>query len=109
MTVPTAVTTMAGLNCGTPSSLAWPLLRAGLDGAVAVTDAEAAAAADALRGGGVDAGPCGCASLAGARVALTGDGAAERRAALGVDGGSTVVLVVTEGRAANPGPGGPVP
>ncbi len=45
VTVPTRVTTMAGLNCGTPSSLAWPILRAGLDAAVAVDDEEAAAAA----------------------------------------------------------------
>ncbi len=103
VTVPTGATAMAGLNCGTPSSLAWPRLRAGLDAAVAVNDAEAAAAAPVLRAGGVDAGPCGCASLAGATAALTGDGAAPRRALLGSGPRATVVLIVTEGAAANPG------
>src|SRR5690242_18082762 len=34
--VPTAGTVMAGLNCGTPSSLAWPVLAGGLDAAIAV-------------------------------------------------------------------------
>jgi diaminopropionate ammonia-lyase len=38
VTVPTAATIMAGLNCGTPSPAAWPVLVAGLDAAVAITD-----------------------------------------------------------------------
>jgi diaminopropionate ammonia-lyase len=101
--VPTRVTTMAGLNCGTVSSLAWPVVRAGLDAAVAVDDAEAAAAAAVLRAAGVDAGPCGSAALAGAEAALTGDGAEARRAALRIGRDATVLLVVTEGSAANPG------
>jgi diaminopropionate ammonia-lyase len=37
VTVDTGVTVMAGLNCGTPSSLAWPYIERGLDAAVAVT------------------------------------------------------------------------
>ncbi|HEY4751683.1 MAG TPA: diaminopropionate ammonia-lyase [Candidatus Limnocylindrales bacterium] len=103
VSVPTQVTTMAGLNCGTVSSLAWPVLRAGLDAAVAVDDAEAAAAAPILRAAGVDAGPCGCAALAGAVAALTGRDADARRAALRIGPDATVLLIVTEGLAANPG------
>jgi diaminopropionate ammonia-lyase len=38
VTVPTANTIMAGLNCGTLSSIAWPFFAGGLDAAVAVTD-----------------------------------------------------------------------
>ena len=53
-------------------------------------------------GGRRGRGPCGCAALAGVRSVLTGEGAAGRRAALGVGPGSTVVLLVTEGVAANP-------
>ena len=102
VTVPTTVTTMAGLNCGTPSSLAWPALAAGLDAAVAVADAEAASAGAALRAGGVDAGPCGWASLAGLRAAVATPGA---RDYLRLDAVSTVVLVVTEGTEANPSGG----
>ncbi|MET7482273.1 diaminopropionate ammonia-lyase [Streptomyces sp. NPDC005538] len=100
--VPTGTTTMAGLNCGTVSSLAWPYLREGLDAAVAVTDADSASAARDLAAAGVSSGPCGAASLAGARAALTGDGAGVRRAALGVGPASGLVLLSTEGTAANP-------
>jgi diaminopropionate ammonia-lyase len=98
----TGETTMAGLNCGTPSSTAWPFLRDGLDAAIAVTDDESARAARDLAALGVSSGPCGAASLAGVRAALTGDGADERRAALGLGPDSTVVLLSTEGAAANP-------
>lgn len=94
-TVRTGDTVMAGLNCGTPSSLAWPVLRAGLDAAVAVSDADAARAVADLADRGVSSGPSGAATLAAARAAL-GDGT--RRADLGVERDSTVVLLSTEGR-----------
>lgn len=97
--IETGETIMAGLNCGTPSSLAWPYLRRGLDAAVAVSDDDSARAATELLALGVDAGPCGAASLAGARVALTDP---DRRAALGVPEDATIVLLNTEGTAANP-------
>jgi diaminopropionate ammonia-lyase len=102
VSVTTGGTAMAGLNCGTPSSIAWPRLRDGLDAAVAVTDAAALRAAGDLAALGVSAGPCGAASLAGARAALTGHDATERRTALGIGPASTVVLLNTEGAAANP-------
>ncbi|MFI7099583.1 diaminopropionate ammonia-lyase [Streptomyces sp. NPDC050161] len=100
--VETGPTTMAGLNCGTLSHLAWPYLRDGLDAAVAVTDADSAAASRALAAHGVSSGPCGAAALAGTRAALTGPGATERRTALGLGPAATVVLLSTEGTAANP-------
>ncbi|MBL1097580.1 diaminopropionate ammonia-lyase [Streptomyces coffeae] len=100
--VETGETTMAGLNCGTPSSLAWPVLRDGLDAAVAITDADSARASRDLAALGVSSGPCGAASLAGVRAALTGEGAADRRGALGLGPASTLVLLSTEGTAANP-------
>jgi diaminopropionate ammonia-lyase len=97
VTVPTGTTTMAGLNCGTPSGLAWPYLRDGLDAAVAVSDEDSARATGDLAALGIAAGPCGAAALAGARAALRDD---ERRAALGPAG--VVALLSTEGAAANP-------
>lgn len=100
--VATGATTMAGLNCGTPSSIAWPDLSGGLDAAVAVSDAAGAGAAADLAALGVSSGPCGAAPLAGLRAALTGEGAADRRAALDLGPASTVVLLSTEGTAANP-------
>ena len=105
-TVATGETIMSGLNCGTPSKLAWPYLRDGLDAAVAVANSEAAVAARDLAGYGIPAGPCGGAALAGVRAALTGEGAQSRRAALALDSGGTVVLLSTEGSAANPVPAG---
>ncbi|MER7694483.1 diaminopropionate ammonia-lyase [Streptomyces sp. NPDC097610] len=102
VSVTTGDTTMAGLNCGTPSSIAWPYLRAGLDAAVAVADSDSARAAGDLAVLGVSSGPCGAAALAGLRVALTGVGAEERRTALGLGPSSVVVLLSTEGPAANP-------
>ncbi|UVI36173.1 diaminopropionate ammonia-lyase [Brevibacterium spongiae] len=97
-------TVMAGLNCGTVSSLAWPVLESGLDAAVTVTDAEALAAMDELHGQGIDVGPCGAASLAGLRAALTelgGAGEAGGAGALGLDADSHIVLLSTESAAAN--------
>ncbi|MEV0237894.1 diaminopropionate ammonia-lyase [Nonomuraea sp. NPDC050786] len=102
VSVITGQTTMAGLNCGTPSSLAWPYLRHGLDAAVAITDLASARAASDLAKLGVSSGPCGAAALAGVRAVLTGEGAEERRTALGLGPASVVVLLSTEGAAANP-------
>jgi diaminopropionate ammonia-lyase len=97
--VPTAGTVMNGLNCGTPSSIAWPYLRDGLDAAIAVSDAAAREAVAALSSAGVAAGPSGAAGLAGLRAALTGAGAASRRHDLGLDASEPAVVVClsTEG------------
>jgi diaminopropionate ammonia-lyase len=92
--VPTADTVMAGLNCGTVSSSAWPILRDGCDAAVSVSDDDALRAVADLTGLGVSSGPSGAATLAGARAALT---APERREALALSDDATVVLLSTEG------------
>lgn len=101
--VPTAGTVMAGLNCGTPSSLAWPVLAGGLDAAIAVADQQATEAGADLGRLGVRSGPSGAASLAGVRAALTGPGAGARRAGLGVTTSSVVLLLSTEGTGKNGG------
>ncbi|WP_327582917.1 diaminopropionate ammonia-lyase [Nonomuraea sp. NBC_00507] len=102
VSITTGHTTMAGLNCGTPSSIAWPYLHRGLDAAVAITDPASARAASDLAELGVSSGPCGAAALAGVRAMLTGEGAEEHRTALGLGPTSVVVLLSTEGTAANP-------
>jgi diaminopropionate ammonia-lyase len=93
-TVATAATVMAGLNCGTVSRSAWPVLHAGCDAAVAVSDTNALRAVADLGQLGVSSGPSGAAALAGARAALTEP---VRRAALGLDQDAVVVLLSTEG------------
>ena len=95
--VTTAATVMAGLNCGTVSSLAWPVLVAGLDAAVAVTDPSAERAAVDLARLGVQSGPSGAAALAGVRAALDGPPGRARRTDLAVTPSSVLVLLSTEG------------
>ena len=94
VTVPTAATVMAGLNCGTISRSAWPVLRAGCDAAVAVSDQDALSAVADLGQLGISSGPSGAAALAGARAALNQPG---RRLPLGLDDDAVVVLLSTEG------------
>ncbi|MFM1777735.1 MAG: hypothetical protein RL741_353 [Actinomycetota bacterium] len=97
--VETVPTIMAGMNCGTPSSDSWPTHLAGVDAAVAVTDEQARPDLKLLAELGVDAGPCGAATLAGVRLALSSP---DRRQELGITQNSVVVLFSTEGRSANP-------
>jgi diaminopropionate ammonia-lyase len=96
VSISTTSTIMAGLNCGTISSLAWPVLAGGLDAAVAVSDDAARRAAADLAAAGISSGPSGAASLAGVRAALTGEGSADRRRAVGVESASVIVLLSTE-------------
>ncbi len=97
--VDTTPTIMAGMNCGTPSSDSWPLHQAGIDSAIAIVDDVTRQAIYDLSDLGVDAGPCGAATLAGVREYL---GDSDRRAALKLSKDSVIVLLSTEGRAANP-------
>ena len=95
--VPTPGTTMAGLDCAAVSPAAWPSLRAGLHGTVAVDDAEAAAAMRELARAGLSIGESGAAPLAALR-ALLGDPECRALRAVAAVGASTrVLLVATEG------------
>lgn len=91
-TVPNTQTAMTGLNCGTPSTISWPLLQAGLDASSTVCDLEAHNALQRLNQAGLAVGPCGAAPLA-SLLRLT-DFDKER---LGLNQNSTVVLLCTEG------------
>ena len=92
--VPTADPIMAGLNCGTVSAAAWPVLRRGLDAAISVHDDEARTAVTDLATEGVSAGPCGAATLAGLTAYLGRSGA---RDAIDLPDDAIVVLLSTEG------------
>ena len=87
---------MAGLNCGTPSSAAWPDLREGIDAWVAVEDARAEEAMRVLAALGVVAGESGAAGLAGLMELMAGADAATR-ARLGLGPGARVLVLSTEG------------
>ena len=90
ISIVTANTIMCGMNCGTPSKIAWPVLRDGVWAAVAVSDRESHQDVVYLQNEGVNAGPCGAAPLAGLRR-LCAEGV------VGGKGNGVVVLFSTEG------------
>jgi diaminopropionate ammonia-lyase len=102
--IDTGPTSMAGLCCGTVSSLAWPLIEKGLDAAFTVFDSQCRPAAIDLAAAGVSAGPCGAAPLATLRDALRHPARNELTEHLELGPSSTIVMLVTEGIAANPLP-----
>jgi diaminopropionate ammonia-lyase len=84
---------MAGLNCGTPSSIAFPTLLAGLDACVAIEDSYAEEAMRTLARSGIVSGETGAAALGGLEALLE----MADRGDLGLDRNATVLLLVTEG------------
>ncbi|MGH8828234.1 MAG: pyridoxal-phosphate dependent enzyme [Jiangellaceae bacterium] len=88
VTVPTGDTVMAGLNCGTVSATSWPVLRDGVDAAVAVSDDDTLRAVADLGALDVSSGPSGAATLAGVRAAAPD---------LHLSDDAVVVLLSTEG------------
>jgi diaminopropionate ammonia-lyase len=96
---PTGVTVMSGLNCGTPSTLAWPLIQQGLSAATTVSDTQAIQALQDLEGHHIAVGPCGAAALSGIRNLAGSQSAREQ---LNLDGNSVIVLLSTESIEANP-------
>lgn len=89
-TIPTGDTILTGLNCGTVSALAFPILKKLVNLAVTVEDWDAHEGVLELRRIGMDAGP-----IAGACVrALKG----MKKEELGLNRNSVVVVIATEGR-----------
>jgi diaminopropionate ammonia-lyase len=85
---------MAGLNCGTPSVVAWPLVSRGYDAFVSVADESAREGMRALARAGVVSGETGAAGVACLLELL---GQPEARARLGIDGTTTALVLSTEG------------
>ena len=87
---------MAGLNCGVPSLLAWPVVRDATDVFLAIEDHWAERAMRAHRRHGVVSGESGAATLAGLLALLGDDDLATARAHLRLGPHSTVLLINTE-------------
>jgi diaminopropionate ammonia-lyase len=85
---------MAGLNCETPSLVAWPLVSRGIDAYVSVDDARLPEAMTLLAAEGVVAGETGAAGLAG-MLRLADDGVPSGAPVL--DDDTRVLLICTEG------------
>ena len=91
-TVSTSRTICEGMNCGTVSPTSWPILRSGIDASVTVSDLDTHTAVQKLVSQGVNAGPCGAATLAGLI-----DVSSHRPEAINLEADSVVVLLCTEG------------
>ncbi|KAK4889975.1 hypothetical protein LTR27_011305 [Elasticomyces elasticus] len=94
--IKTGDTMMNGMNCGTTSTIAWPVLRDGTFAAVTVNDLESHDCVHELRHDyvGVNAGPCGAATLVALRKVCADEdavGSEDRKKMV-------VVLFSTEGR-----------
>jgi diaminopropionate ammonia-lyase len=88
---------MAGLNCATPSLIAWPLVSRGIDAYVAVEDDRVPDAMRLLARDRIVAGETGAAGLAGMLALMEEDDLAEARSALRISSTSSVLLLCTEG------------
>jgi diaminopropionate ammonia-lyase len=93
---------MAGLNCGTPSPVAWPLIRSGFDLFLTVPDG---AAVEAMRtyhhslagDPAIVSGESGAAALAALTTLMTKPSVSPARKSLSLGPDSTVLLLNTEG------------
>jgi diaminopropionate ammonia-lyase len=88
---------MAGLNCATPSLVAWPAVSRGIDVYVAVPDARVPEAMRLLAADGIVAGETGAGGLAGMLALAQEPQMAQARDALGLGAASRVLLLCTEG------------
>jgi len=91
-------TIMAGLNCGTISSIAWPYIRDGIDVLVKVGDDRAREAVRVLRESGIVSGESGAAGLAGLLEMRHQRKLRELLEARDLkEGDATILLISTEG------------
>jgi diaminopropionate ammonia-lyase len=88
---------MAGLNCGIPSLLAWPVVSTGVDLFVAIADDWAREAMRRMKEAGIVAGETGAAGVGGLLALLTGPDAARVRDLLAIDQSTRVLCLSTEG------------
>ena len=88
---------MVGLNCGTPALIAWPALSRGIDLFAAIEDERAREAIRLLATEGIVSGESGASGLGGLLDFLTDPSAEDVRRSLGVDDGSTALVISTEG------------
>ena len=88
---------MAGLNCATPSLVAWPVVSRGLDAYLAVPDSRVPEATRLLHRDGIVAGETGAAGLVGMLALLDDPQTQFARNALGLGPAIRVLLLCTEG------------
>jgi diaminopropionate ammonia-lyase len=93
---------MAGLNCGSPSVVAWPTVSRGIDLFVAIEDDWTLVAMRMLAGAGIVSGETGAAGLAGLPAVAQEEGGRWARRGLGLTEEARVLIFNCEG-ATDPG------
>jgi diaminopropionate ammonia-lyase len=88
---------MAGLNCGRPSLVAWPVTSTGFDAYVAIDDDVTRAAMRLLADDGIIGGESGAGGLAGLLALESAPDAPVHRERLGLTATATVLVLLTEG------------
>lgn len=88
---------MAGLNCGTLSLVAWPLLASTFDLCITVDDERAREAMLLLANAGIESGESGAAGLAGLLALCSAPELAEPRKRFGIGATASVLVFSTEG------------
>ena len=88
---------MAGLNCGTLSQVAWPLLASTFDLCTTIDDERAREAMRLLAHAGIESGESGAAGLAGLLALCSAPEPAEPRARFGIGASANVLVFSTEG------------
>ncbi|KIW87340.1 uncharacterized protein Z519_11976 [Cladophialophora bantiana CBS 173.52] len=98
-TIDTSATIMSGMNCGTVSPIAWPILSEAVDISITISDSECHQSVQYLQAHGVNAGPCGAAALAAVKkIGSTGS------LPVGMSNDAVIVLLSTEGARAYASP-----
>jgi diaminopropionate ammonia-lyase len=88
---------MAGLNCGTLSMIAWPVIQATFDLAISVDDDRAREAMRLLASVRIVSGESGASGLAGLLALLTAPELEAPRERFGIGAGTSVLIFSTEG------------
>lgn len=90
-------TIMAGLNCGTPSLSAWPILKDSIDLFLGIGDGYAEEAMREYAKWGVVSGESGASGLAALMALLQAPSLAEAKEKMGLNAHSRILLINTEG------------
>jgi diaminopropionate ammonia-lyase len=90
-------TIMAGLNCETPSLMAWPIVSKGVDHFISIEDEWACQGMRKFAALGLVSGETGAAGIGGVLALLHDPSLSAARASLGIDNSTRILVICTEG------------
>ncbi len=90
-------TIMAGLNCDTPSLIAWPIVSKGVDLFISIEDEWACQGMRKFATLGLVSGETGAAGIAGVLALLQDPSLSAARASLSIDSSTRILVICTEG------------